>query len=109
MVGDSEGVRDRLCELQRTTPQKFGYLRSNWCAAKEGLDNTDRAFARADTIHTNIDTPALDTRTLGYTLQILVDLDVLDAEAGRNAATLYDLRAYDRDTLATIGQVLADG
>lgn len=102
MAGTASEIHDRLCDLQTTAPQEFGYLTSNWQAAKTGLDNTERAFARADTIHANIDAPDLDTRTLGYTLQILVDLDVLDADAGRNAATLYDLRTYDPDATRAI-------
>lgn len=102
-------VREQLCTLQATAPQKFGYLSRYWRVAKTGLDNTDSTFAQAADIHANIENPSVDTRTLGYTLQILTDLDVLEAAAARNAATLYDLRSYDADTLARIGRAIADG
>lgn len=65
-------------------------------------------IAKADTIHANIDTPDLDTRTLGYTLPILPDLDVLAADTDRNVPVLYDRRTYDPDTLATIDRVLTE-
>lgn len=108
MAGPSSEIAERISELQTTAPREFGYLANNWRAAKAGLDDTERAFARAHTIHTNLDTPDLNTRTLGYTLQILVDLDVLAADTDRNAAALYDLRTYDPDLLATIGRVLTE-
>lgn len=102
-------ISERLHTLRTAAPQKFGYLNRNWRAAKEGLDNTDRTFARAGDIHANITNFAVDTRTLGYTLRILADLNVLDATADRNAATLYDLRSYDADALAMIGRALHTG
>lgn len=109
MHGGASEVREQLCILHATAPQKFGYLSRYWRVAKTGLDNTDTTFAHSADIHANIPNPSVDTRTLGYTLQILADLDVLDAAAERNAATLYDLRSYDTDTLERIGRALDDG
>lgn len=109
MGAETAEISKRLCRLQATAPQKFGYLSSNWRAAKAGLDNTDSTFARTADIHANLANPAVNTRTLGYTLQILSDLDVLDAATNRNAATLYDLRSYDAAALAMIGRSLDSG
>lgn len=109
MTGTLGEIREQVCDLQLSDPQKFGYLAGNWRAVKTGLDNTERTFAQAHTICANITTADLDPPTVGYTLQILVDLDILaTADSGRNAAALYDLRSYDPDALETVGQVLSE-
>lgn len=106
MPAEAVDVGERLAVLRARSPQKFGYLSSNWREAKTGLDNTDSTFARAADIRANITDSGVDTRTLGYTLQILAELDVLEPGPERNAATLYDLRSYDADLMATIGREL---
>jgi hypothetical protein len=95
-----------LTELKQEKPQGYGYLARYWEDAKQGLDNTDRNFARVSHIYENIAEPQIGTRGLGQTLVLLATLDVLSILTNRNNATIYDLTTYDADRLRAIGRLL---
>jgi hypothetical protein len=95
-----------LTELKRGNPQGYGYLAGYWEDAKQGLDNTDRNYARVSHIYESIPEPQIGTRGLGQTLVLLATLDVLSILTDRNNATIYDLTTYDADRLSTIGRLL---
>ena len=95
-----------LTELKQENPQGYGYLVGYWADAKQGLDNTDRNYARVSHIYENIPEPQISTRGLGQTLVLLAKLDVLSILTNRNNATIYDLTTYDADRLSAIGRLL---
>ena len=95
-----------LTALKQENPQGYGYLAGYWDDARQGLDNTDRNYARVGHIHGNIPEPQIGTRGLGQTLVLLAKLDVHSILTNRNNATIYDLTTYDADRLATIGRLL---
>lgn len=105
---DAGELASILRKLDKTSPQNYGYLRNNWREAKQGLDNTDRSYAQARRIYTNIPDPDLNTRTLGNTLRILEELQVIQAESKRNNPNVYDLTTYQPEKLETIGQLLTE-
>lgn len=98
----------QLCNLQAADPQKFGYLRNNWRAAKEGRSIPIEPTPGAADIYANIANPSLTTRALGYTLLVPAELDVLQEASGLNAGPLYDRRPYDPHKLATIGRTVTN-
>lgn len=98
----------RLDVLRESNPQSYGYLRNNWKAVKQGLDNTTRSYAQARCIHGNIPEPDLTTRALGNTLRVLEDLEVLDTRSERNNANLYDVESYNPEKLDAVGRLLRD-
>jgi hypothetical protein len=81
-----------LTELQQENPQGYGYLAGYWDDARQGLDETDRNYARVSHIYGNIG--------------LLAELDVLSILTNRNNATIYDLTTYDADRLRAIGHLL---
>jgi hypothetical protein len=95
-----------LTELKQDNPQGYGYLAGYWEDAKQGLDDTDRNYARVSHIYENIPDPQIGTRGLGQTLVLLAKLDVLSILTTRNNATIYDLTTYDADRLRAIGRLL---
>jgi len=95
-----------LTELKQENPQGYGYLAGYWADAKQGLDDTDRNYARVSHIYENIPDPQIGTRGLGQTLVLLAKLDVLSILTTRNNATIYDLTTYDADRLRAIGRLL---
>jgi hypothetical protein len=95
-----------LTELKQENPQGYGYLAGYWEDAKQGLDNTDRNYARVSHVYENIPEPQIGTRGLGQTLVLLAELDVLSILTNRNNATIYDLTTYDADRLRAIGRLL---
>ena len=95
-----------LTALKQDNPQGYGYLSRYWDDAKQGLDNTDRNYARVSHIYENISEPQIGTRGLGQTLVLLAKLDVLSILTNRNNATIYDLTTYDADRLRAIGRLL---
>ena len=95
-----------LTELKQDNPQGHGYLSGYWEDAKQGLDNTDRNYARVSHIYENILEPQIGTRGLGQTLVLLAELDVLSVLTSRSNATIYDLTTYDADRLRAIGRLL---
>ncbi|MFC6942723.1 hypothetical protein ACFQE8_22650 [Salinirubellus sp. GCM10025818] len=95
-----------LTELKQENPQGYGYLAGYWDDAREGLENTDRNYARVRHIYENIRDPQIGTRGLGQTLVLLADLDVLSILTNRNNATIYDLTTYDAARLRAIGRLL---
>jgi hypothetical protein len=95
-----------LKELKQENPQGYGYLAGYWADARQGLDNTNRNYARVRHIYENIPEPQIGTRGLGQTLVLLADLDVLSILTNRNNATIYDLTTYDADRLRAIGRLL---
>jgi hypothetical protein len=95
-----------LTELKQENPQGYGYLVGYWEDAKQGLDKTDRNYARVSHIYENIPEPQIGTRGLGQTLVLLATLDVLAVLTIRNNATIYDLTTYDADRLSAIGRLL---
>jgi len=105
---EPENLAGDLSALRRENPQGYGYLVRYWDDAKQGLDNTDRNYARVDHIHENIPEPQIGTRGLGQTLVLLAELDALSILTTRNNATIYDLTTYDADRLSAIGRLLDD-
>jgi len=95
-----------VAEVQQENPQGYGYLAGYWDDAKQGLDNTDRNYARVSHIYEHISEPQIGTRGLGQTLVLLAELDVLSILTSRNNATIYDLTTYDPDRLSAIGRLL---
>ena len=95
-----------LTELKQENPQGYGYLAGYWDDAKQGLDNTDRNYARISHIYENIPEPQIGTRGLGQTLVLLATLDVLTVLTNRSNATIYDLTTYDPARLSAIGRLL---
>ena len=95
-----------LTALKQENPQGYGYIVGYWDDAKQGLDNTDRNYARVTHIYENIPEPQIGTRGLGQTLVLLAELDVLSILTTRNNATIYDLTTYDPDRLHAIGRLL---
>jgi hypothetical protein len=95
-----------LTALKQENPQGYGYLAGYWSDAKQGLDNTDRNYARVSHIYENIPEPQIGTRGLGQTLVLLAKLDVLSILTNRNNATIYDLTTYDADRLRAIGHLM---
>jgi hypothetical protein len=95
-----------LTELKQDSPQGYGYLAGYWDDARQGLDETDRNYARVRHIYENISEPQIGTRGLGQTLVLLAKLDVLSILTDRNNATIYDLTTYDADRLRAIGRLL---
>jgi len=95
-----------LTALKQANPQGYGYLAGYWDDARQGLDNTDRNYARVAHIYENIPEPQTGTRGLGQTLVLLADLDVLSILTTRNNATIYDLTTYDANRLRAIGRLL---
>jgi hypothetical protein len=98
-----EGV---VAEVQQENPQGCGYLVGYWDDAKQGLDNTDRNYARVSHIYEHISEPQIGTRGPGQTLVLFAELDVLSILTNRNNATIYDLTTYDADRLSAIGRLL---
>lgn len=97
-----------VADVRRTNPQGYGYLVRYWEDAKQGLDNTDRSYARVGHIYDSIPDPGTGTRGLGQTLVLLAELDVLSVLTHRSNATIYNLTSYDPDRLAAIGRLLDD-
>jgi hypothetical protein len=95
-----------LTELKQENPQGYGYLVGYWDDAKQGLDNTDRNYARVSHIYENIPEPQIGTRGLGQTLVLLAELDVLTVLTNRSNATIYDLTTYEAGRLSAIGRLL---
>lgn len=95
-----------VMEMKQENPQGYGYLAGYWADARQGLDNTDRNYARVRHIYENIPEPQIGTRGLGQTLVLLAKLDVLSILTDRNNATIYDLTTYDADRLIAIGRFL---
>lgn len=95
-----------LTELKQENPQGYGYLAGYWDDAWQGLDSTDRNYARVGHIYESIPDPQVGTRGLGQTLVLLATLDVLTILTSRNNATIYDLTTYDEVRLTAIGRLL---
>ncbi|MDX1745388.1 MAG: hypothetical protein R3324_05570, partial [Halobacteriales archaeon] len=95
-----------LTALKQENPQGYGYLAGYWADAKQGLDETDRNYARVRHIYENIPEPQIGTRGLGQTLVLLAEIDVLSILTNRNNATIYDLTTYDAARLRAIGRLL---
>ena len=106
MSPEQVDVAATLTELQQENPQGYGYLTQYWRDAKQGLDNTDRNYARVGHIHDNIPEPQIGTRGLGQTLVLLAELDVLSVLTNRSNATIYDLTTYDVERLTAVGRLL---
>jgi hypothetical protein len=106
MSVETEDLAALLTDLEQENPQGYGYLTRYWDDARQGLDNTDRSFARVGHIYENIPEPQIGTRGLGQTLVLLARLDVLSILTNRNNATIYDLTTYDADRLTAIGRLL---
>jgi hypothetical protein len=106
MSVETTDLRATLTELKQENPQGYGYLAGYWDDAKQGLDETDRNYARVRHIYENIPDPQIGTRGLGQTLVLLSKLDVLSILTNRNNATIYDLTTYDADRLRAIGRLL---
>jgi hypothetical protein len=104
--GETAALDGLVAELQQENPQGYGYLSGYWDDARQGLDNTDRNYARVSHIYENIPEPQVGTRGLGQTLVLLAELDVLSILTNRNNATIYDLTTYDADRLRAIGHLL---
>ena len=104
--GETAALEGLVAEVQQENPQGYGYLSGYWDDARQGLDNTDRNYARVSHIYENIPEPQIGTRGLGQTLDLLAELDVLSILTNRNNATIYDLTTYDADRLTAIGRLL---
>ena len=104
--GETAALEGLVAEVQQENPQGYGYLSGYWDDARQGLDNTDRNYARVSHIYENIREPQIGTRGLGQTLVLLAELDVLSILTNRNNATIYDLTTYDADRLTAIGRFL---
>jgi hypothetical protein len=103
---ETAALESLVAEIQQENPQGYGYLSGYWADARQGLDNTDRNYARVSHIYENIPEPQIGTRGLGQTLVLLAKLDVLSIRTSRNNATIYDLTTYDADRLTAIGRLL---
>jgi len=106
MSVETADLASLLTDLKQENPQGYGYLDGYWDDAKQGLDNTDRNYARVRHIYENIPDPKIGTRGLGQTLVLLAKLDVLSILTNRNNATIYDLTTYDANRLTAIGRLL---
>ena len=106
MSVETAALKGLITEVQQEDPQGYGYLTRYWDDAKQGLDNTDRNYARVGYIHENIPEPGIGTRGLGQTLVLLAELDMLSILTNRNNATIYDLTMYDADRLRAMGRLL---
>jgi len=103
---ETAALEGLVAGVQQENPQGYGYLAEYWDDAKQGLDETDRNYARVTHIYENIPEPQTGTRGLGQTLVLLAELDVLSILTNRNNATIYDLTTYDADRLRAIGRLL---
>ena len=103
---ETAALEGLVAEVQQENPQGYGYLAGYWEDARQGLDNTDRNYARVSHIYENIPDPRIGTRGLGQKLVLLAELDVLSILTDRNNATIYDLTTYDADRLRAIGRLL---
>jgi hypothetical protein len=106
MSPDTTDLETLLTDLKQENPQGYGYLDQYWYDARQGLDNTDRNFARVSHIYENVPDPQIGTRGLGQTLVLLAKFDVLSILTDRNNATIYDLTTYDPARLTAIGRLI---
>lgn len=102
----TDELSGELAALQRENPRGYGFLRRYWRDAKQGLDGTDRNYARVGQIYDNIPEPQLSTRTLGQTLTVLSNLGTISVHTHRSNATIYDLTTYRSAGLADLGRLL---
>jgi hypothetical protein len=108
MMIETRELGHELTELKQSNPQGYGYIKRYWEEAQQGLDNTNKNYARVTHIYENITDPTIGTRGLGQTLVLLAQLNVLTVLTNRSNATIYDLTAYDPDRLTAIGHLLND-
>jgi hypothetical protein len=106
MIAETADLARTVRQLREENPQGYGYLTRYWADAKQGLDATDRNYARVGHIHDSVPEPGIGTRGLGQTLVLLAELDVLSVLTTRSNATIYDLTRYDPDRLAAVGRLL---
>jgi len=100
---ETQQLIHELEELEQKNPQGYGYLERYWQTAQQGLNNTDRNYARVTHIYENIPDPEVGTRGLGKTLVNLAELNVLTVLTNRSNATIYDLTEYRPDRLTELG------
>ena len=101
-----DDLEHAVSQLQDRDPTNYGYARRHWREACEGIEGCNRNYPQSKQIHESIAEPETTPRTLGATLQALVDLGVIDTWSETVGSTRYDLTAYDADRLAEVGVVL---
>lgn len=102
-----EEVSRKIAALRRDDPATYTRLQAHWRAAKSALEQTELNYAKAKQLHQPLDDPDLNIQTLGWTLNGLAQLGVLDIwGADTIGPNRYDLTSYDPARLATVSTLL---
>lgn len=100
-------VSREIAALRRDDPATYTRLQTHWRAARAALEQTELNYAKAKQLHQPLDDPDLNIQTLGWTLNGLAQLGVLDIwGADTIGPNRYDLTSYDPARLATVSTLL---